>query len=210
MKKTISTHELKEKSKKLDNLIKIPLKKKYDWSDYYSLGKCLKEYSNFPNFLKLAAFTDHGPAIEENLLPIYIKNEYRIYLLQNELRINEYIKINKKAYCTGSPFVHFRKKRNIQIKKDAKGTVCFPFHSTKYIKAYYDIDNYIDQLNALPDKFKPITICMHHCDIEDGKHNYYLNKGLNVVTAGHKFDNKFVNRFYEILSNHLYATSISQ
>ena len=103
--------------------------------------------------------------------------------------------------------MHFRRKRNITIKKEAKGTVCFPFHSTNYIKVNYNINSYINQLNSLPEKFKPITICMHHCDIEDGKHIYYLKKGFNVVTAGHKFDDKFVDRFYEILSNHLYATS---
>ena len=34
-----------------------------------------------------------------------------------------------------------------------------------------------------------------------------IEKGFDVVTAGHKFDKKFVNRFYEILSNHKYATS---
>ena len=62
-------------------------------------------------------------------------------------------------------------------------------------------------MNDLPQRFQPVTICLHHCDVEDGKHLEYIEKGFNVVSAGHKFDKKFVNRFYEILSNHKHATS---
>ena len=192
----------------LEEICKNPNdRKKYSWSDYYSLGICIKEYAKFPKFLNLEVYTDHGPAIRESLLPIDLNNHYRVSLLQNTIRIKSFKKIGKPAYCTGSPFVHYRKKRNIQIKKDAKGTVCFPYHSTKYFKASFDIDDFLLKLNNLAETFKPITICLHHCDVEDGKHLEYIEKGFNVVSAGHKFDKKFVTRFYEILSGHKYATS---
>ena len=183
--------------------------KKYSWHDYYSLGFCIKEYARFPKFLNLAVYTDHGPGIRENLLPMDLNNKYRVSLLQNTIRINAFKEIGKPVYCTGAPFVHYRKKRNIHIKQDAKGTVCFPFHSTKFVKADFDIDKLIKQINDLPKRFQPVTICLHHCDVEDGKHLKYIEKGFDVVSAGHKFDKKFVHRFYEILSNHKYATSNS-
>ena len=196
--------------KELEEICKNPNnRKKHSWRDYYSLGFCIKEYAKFPKFLNLEVYTDHGPTIRENLLPIDLTNKYRVSLLQNTLRINAFKKIDKPAYCTGSPFVHYRKKRNIQIKKDAKGTVCFPSHSTMYFKASFDVNGLIKKMNDLPKKFKPITICLHHCDVEDGKHLEYIEKGFKIVSAGHKFDKKFVNRFYEILSNHKYATSNS-
>lgn len=192
----------------LEEICKKPNhQKKYSWQDFYSLGLCIKEYAKFPRFLHLAAYTDHGPDIRENLLPIDLTNKYRVSLLQNTQRIKAFQKIDKPAYCTGSPFVHYRKKRNIQIKKDAKGTVCFPYHSTKYVKASFDINELTKKMNDLPQIFKPVTICLHHCDVEDGKHLEYIEKGFNVVCAGHKYDKKFVNRFYKILSNHKYATS---
>ena len=192
----------------LEEICKNPNdRKKYSWHDYYSLGIYIKEYAKFPKFLNLVAYTDHGPAIRESLLPIDLNNHYRVSLLQNTIRIKSFKKIGKPAYCTGSPFVHYRKKRNIQIKKDAKGTICFPFHSTKFIKATFDIDKLLKQINDLPETFQPVTICLHHCDVEDGKHLEYIKKGFKVVSAGHKFDKKFVTRFYEILSSHKYATS---
>ena len=60
--------------------------KKYSWHDYYSLGFCIKEYARFPKFLNLAVYTDHGPGIRENLLPMDLNNKYRVSLLQNTTR----------------------------------------------------------------------------------------------------------------------------
>lgn len=44
------------------------------------------------------------------------------------------------------------------------------------------------QLKNLPEKFHPITICLHHCDIETGKLLPYIKKGFHVVPAGNKFN----------------------
>ena len=72
--------------------------KKYSWHDYYNIGFCIKEYAKFPKFLNLEVYTDHGPAIGENLLSIDLTNKYRVSLLQNMLRIKAFKKININIY----------------------------------------------------------------------------------------------------------------
>ena len=83
------------KAKELQEICKEPNhKKSYYWHDYYSLGFCIKEYAKFPKFLNLEVYTDHGPGIRENLIPIDLKNKYRVSLLQNKQRIKAFQKIN--------------------------------------------------------------------------------------------------------------------
>jgi len=182
-------------------------KKKVSFHDYYSIGRCIKEYARFPKNMHLPAYTDHSPAIQVTLGRHDNQNKYRLSLLQNTLRINAFTEQGKRVYCTGAPFVHYRKKRKKEIKENASGTVFFPYHSTAFTEVENDIEQLVQQIDKLPKEFKPVTICLHHCDVENDKYINYLEKGFNVVSAGNKFDIKFVDRFYEILSNHKYSMS---
>jgi tetratricopeptide (TPR) repeat protein len=113
------------------------------------------------------------------------------------------------AAILGAPFVHYRKL--MQIEKDiaANGTVAFPAHSTDLMDAVFDIDGYCKLLKSLPVEFHPITICLHADDLARKKDEIYKKYGFNIVTAGPKYvpGFEFVQKFYEILRSHKYATS---
>jgi hypothetical protein len=81
--------------------------------------------------------------------------------------------LHRSTFCT------IQKKRKIEIKKDASETVCFPFRCNDYLKASNNIEYFIKELKNLTEKFYPITICLHHCDIEDGKHLEYIKKRIS-------------------------------
>ncbi len=194
----------------LQALCKPPkLKSTAAYSDFYGIGYWLKEYVGYPQSFPILFHSDHGPAIEENLLPYEYESPYDKALFHNTLKIEDN-KINKKfkeVYVTGSPFVYYYKMRNVKPAEKRNGTVSFPFHSTAAIDAILDWESYADQLNGLPEEYHPITVCLHHVDIDKGLHSIFLNKGIKVVTAGHKLDYKFTERFYDIIRDKKYATS---
>ena len=113
------------------------------------------------------------------------------------------------AVIMGAPFVHYRKLRQIEKDIDANGTVAFPAHSTVLIDAVFDINGYCKLLKSLPIEFHPITICLHADDLARKKDVIYKKYGFNIVTAGPKYvpGFEFVQKFYEILRSHKYATS---
>jgi tetratricopeptide (TPR) repeat protein len=118
-------------------------------------------------------------------------------------------KSNIPAAILGAPFVHYRKLRQIEKDIDANGTVAFPAHSTDLMDAVFDIDGYCKLLESLPIEFHPITICLHADDLARKKDVIYKKYGFNIVTAGPKYvpGFEFVQKFYEILRSHKYATS---
>jgi hypothetical protein len=177
-------------------------------SDYYGIGYWLKKYANYPTFLPLYLHCDHGPSIAENLLEYELLSKFKNALLHNSLKLKDAKNRKfKNAFISGSAFVHYRKMNNIKRVNNPKGTVCFPFHSTKNIDVSVDWKSYMEELKKLPEKFHPITICIHYVDIEKGLHQLFLKNGFEVLTAGHKLNVKFVNQFYEILRTKKYSTS---
>jgi hypothetical protein len=88
-----------------------------------------------------------------------------------------------------------------------KGTIVFPSHSTHHIRAIFDHEEYADRLNALPEKYKPISVCIYWKDFFHGYHSFYVEKGFRIVTAGHIYDPDFLYRFYGICRQFKYSTS---
>lgn len=195
-------------SSNLEKLILEPKdRKSYDleYGMFYGLGKCLKEYVGFPHFLPISFHMDHGPAIGG-----WIKGDFSRFdkaLLSNNIKVNLPQNHYSKVYNTGAPYVHYRHAKGITKVINPKGTIFFVFHSTKYIDIEFDLKDIVNFLKQLPEKFLPISICLHHIDIEKGLHHFFLHNGFKVVTAGHSFDENFPDHFYSIIRDKKYAMS---
>jgi hypothetical protein len=116
---------------------------------------------------------------------------------------------SKQIEIMGAPFVLYKNMNKIGKRKDAKGTVVFPSHSTYFTRSKFSIEEYCEVLNELPAEFKPITICLFWLDYIDPSTDIYRKYGFDVVSAGVKIANSlsFVRNFYRILTRHKYATS---
>lgn len=176
------------------------------FSGNYGHDEILRNYLKLPRWLKLNVVIQHGwyRALHERDL-------YKpgIYLVWSE-RLAEDVRnaCAKKVFVLGAPFVLYRRKQGIERKVDAKGTVAFPQHSSPRFECKFDVDAYCNALSSLPEVYKPITICLHHRDV-DAWGAIFEEKGFTVTTAGEgrQADQGFVKKFYEILSSHKYATS---
>jgi len=182
----------------------------YWTSEIYSFGKHLREYGFFPRILPLYIYTDHGPAsmLTNEPAPNELESDaccqfyHSLYLVKKWKEIS-----SKPCYVLYSPFVFCRKKKKIEKSPNAKGTLVFPAHSTQSVEDISNIEEYIEQLKNLPEKFHPISACIHMHDIRKGLHKVFMKHEIPVYTVGHTCDYRFAERFYNLLKNFKYSTS---
>lgn len=178
-------------------------------TELYGIGKWVRKYGFYPEKLPLYVYSDHGVTLRRTQLPEHeLNNDAPYMLIHSPDKLKCWKELSSKpAYGLFSPFVFYRRNNKIKLSSDAKGTLAFPGHSSKNIEDMLNPQDYISDLKNLPDKFKPISICLHMHDINKDKHLPYMEAGFEVFTAGHNYDNRFTERFYDILKKFKYTTS---
>lgn len=132
-----------------------------------------------------------------------------VIFLWNERILREWqAKSEKPAVVIGAPFVMLRRSLGIVQSVSARGTIAFPQHSTTNNESVYDVVKYCQELKSLPEKCKPITICLHYKDPVTHK-RAFSDYGFHTVSAGHSRQPNagFFRRFYQLLSQHRFTTS---
>jgi hypothetical protein len=177
-------------------------------AELYGFGLQISRYGFYPYFLPLCVYTDHGPGYydeipkheKETLAPIKLYHSRKSVDLWPATRANE-------AACMYSPFAYCRRRNNISLSDKADGTIAFPAHSTPSIDDVTGYADYIASLKSLPQRFHPITVCLHMHDINKGLHIAFLEAGFSVETAGNSSNQEFIANFYTIISRFKYSTS---
>jgi hypothetical protein len=181
----------------------------YWTAEIYSLGKYIRKYGYYPSFLPLCIYTDHGAGIIG--CPPYeheLNSDAPCQFYHAPKAVEEWRKVSSKpCYVLYSPSVFYRKLRKIEKAQDAKGTIAYPAHTTPSIEDVSDVEEYIKQLLNLPERFQPISVCLHMHDVIKGKFKIFQKYNIPVYTAGNSSDDRFIERFYSILRNFSYATS---
>ncbi len=177
-------------------------------SEAYGFGKYIRKYGYYPNFLPLAIYNEHGVgSVVDNPFKHELESYAPVMLYHSPEAVRIWKKFSKKpCYTFYSPFVFYRRTNKIVQDRDAIGTIVFPDHSIPSMDEVSDTQAYIDQLKNLPEKFQPISACLHFQDIRIGRHEIYLKNNIPVYSAGDDF-NLFIERFYEILRKFKYASS---
>lgn len=176
----------------------------------YGFNLIAKDYAKFPQFLPMPCHIEHGWTPLEDALKSDLETSKPMMLVFSKRRSDAWKRASKvPVKIIGSPFIHFRNKNKITIKRTAKGTIVFPSHSTYDLKSDFSIENYCMEIKNLPERFQPVTICLFWLDYIDEKAEIYRKNGFKVVTAGSRLTNSydFVKNFYGILSDYKYATS---
>ena len=180
----------------------------YWTAEAYGFGKHIREYGYYPNFLPLAIYTDHGPEIlTEKPYQHELENDAPVMFYHSPPSVEVWKRFSKKpCFVLYSPFVFYRRKNNIEREPDARGTIAFPIHPTNEIDNLLNMETYAKQLLALPQKFHPVSVCLHYSDIQRGTHEVFIKNGIPVYTAGGggRF---FTINYYNILKKFSYATS---
>ena len=176
----------------------------------YGFNIIIKQYARFPQFLPLPCHMEHGWTALPEALKSGLQTSKPLVMVFNKRRLQSWRqKSGLPIVVMGSPFIHYKNMRKIKKAKDARGTIVFPSHSTYDIKSHFSITEYCQKLKNLPAIYHPITICLFWLDFIDPSVEIYRKNGFTVTTAGPKLTNSldFVKKFYQLLSDHKFATS---
>lgn len=178
-------------------------------TEIYSFGKCYRDWLGVSKLLPIPFYGDHGVTLSKILFNHEVNNKSNYHLTWNKYRFEniDNHKRKKLIYIT-NPWVIYRRKNNINLKSNSKGTIVFYSHTIVGIDFENENhDNYFIELNKLGDEFKPFVICIHMHDINKGLHKKLRKFGFPLITIGNSLNTNFVDRFYEIISNFKQATS---
>lgn len=181
----------------------------YWTANIYGFGKWIRRYGYYPPCLPLCIYTDHGPGeTGATPTPHEAASSAPVQFYHSAARVGKWRKIsNRPCYTLFSPFVFARHSLGIECSNKSVGTIFFVAHSTPAIEARKSIEEYHQEITALPERFHPVTICLHVHDVKKGLDRKYSEYGYRVVTAGDSLDPRFTVRFYRLLEGHKYALS---
>lgn len=176
-----------------------PRHEMFNPNTWYGGAAILKNYANWR--IPLPLVVPHGivfsstfkweAEIESGLPAVYCFPDFRA---------NSYAESGKLKVVKGaSPWAYLLKM--MPRKRERKGTVVFPAHSTHHVKVIADDKKYAKYLAGLSPKLKPIRVCLYWRDIELGRHQPFSERGFDIVTAGHMYRENFLERLYFILMN---------
>jgi len=181
----------------------------YWTANIYGFGKWIRRYGFYPPILPLCVYTDHGP--RDSSVPPYpheLESNSPVQFFHASANVARWKEFsNKPCYALFSPFVFARRCLGIEKKPNDSGTVFFVAHSTPLIDERKPVEIYHKEISLLPDKYMPVTICLHIHDMRKGLDKEYEKLGYKVVTAGDSLDQGFTKRFYKLLAGHKYALS---
>ncbi len=180
-------------------------------SENSSYGKCFREWLNWSEFLPIPFGSDHGVHLQRQLEPLEVALASRYHLTWSEWRKTQDSKgLNKTIVHVPHPWIIYGLKRNVQKSKKAFGTLVFLPHSWPDAELVdFNIEAYIDELMQLPEKFKPLVLCLPMHDVRKGVHKDLARLNLPMVTLGNTSSPFFVDRFYDLVRNFQFGTSTS-
>ncbi len=181
----------------------------YWTASIYGYSKWIRRYGYYPPFLPLCIYTDHGPG-DSSRSPYKheLESDAPVQFYHSRGAIERWVTVSAKpCYQLFSPFVFARRSLRIERSPTACGSVFFPSHNTESITDLNDSHLYADEISRLPERFHPVTICLHITDMRLGIDKVYKAHGYRVVTAGDSLHQDFTERFYNIIKNFRYSLS---
>ncbi|MEG4441137.1 hypothetical protein QUB47_03080 [Microcoleus sp. AT9_B5] len=154
---------------------------------FYGHSAIVKKYCGYPEELPLPLVIQHGGSGYYNLFEV--TNEYLFdYWVWDEEVKEENLKNNQipsnTIHVLGAPFIYLADDLKPSLPdSERQGTIAFPNHSTPCTPAIKDFQEYAIQLEALPEKFHPITVCLHPYDIYQSLHIPFTDKGFEVISC---------------------------
>ena len=175
---------------------------------YYGNDLVLKLYCGWPLDRPLKVIVPHGVVFNRD----YLWETERlarlpVVLAYPDYRVATYRNATRKVVLPGTaPFVFVCRMLQPPVQPRA-GTLFFPAHSTHGVTAQTDHASIADRLTRLDSRFQPVRVCIYWRDYLCGRHIPYAERGLQIVSAGHMYDPRFMVRLYHLLAMHRFASS---
>jgi hypothetical protein len=203
----ISLAQALEDQKDLQKLCTPSTKNRYELfspNDNYGFAHIMKVYAGYPETKPIYASFPHGMCNRDNVVNVSeLKADFPSLLCYPPFKTDLWKKTSKtkKVIPFASPMHYALKLFKSEIPADQRrGTLFLPMHSTHMVEVDFDREAVIAELADLPDEFKPITICLHWQDIEKGLDKFFIDRGFDIVCAGHLTDSEYIFRWLHLVS----------
>lgn len=177
-------------------------------AEIYSFGRGLRMLARFPQWVPIPANLEHGVDHRTYLEGDQDIQKARYFLAWQGWRARAEEKTEKKIHLTLHPMVALRYVLGIQKREDAKGTLIFVPHGDIDSQPVNSFSDFIGDFLSLPPEFHPLVLCVQMRDIEKGLHKELRKLKLPIVSAGDIYSRWFAERFYSILQNFQYSSSL--
>lgn len=185
----------------------------YFWqSEVYGFGRCLRRMLNWPVFLPLPFHIDHGGDPAFDLYDHDIKSPAKFHICYFDakyLNIKENFK-NKIPVRILHPYVFYRRSAGYSLSSTANGCILFVPSSIPGINTdnvVSSVESAIKEIKTLTHQNIKIALCLHFHDVNAGLHYQLRTFNLPLFTCGNPSCQLFVDRFYRIVSNYIYAST---
>ncbi len=175
-------------------------------NDNYGFAYVIKKYAGYPIDKPIMATIPHGIYLRDRVIPTSeLEAPFKAHFNYPPFTTPLWKKVSKSKQIIpfSSPIHYALKQFTSEVdKKNRNGTLFLPSHSTRVASTQFNKEAVIAELNDLPKKFHPITVCIHWNDITLGLHEYFENKGFKVVSAGHITDCNYLFRWLHLISQY--------
>jgi len=189
-------------------------------NSFYGNDLIYKVYAGIPDNHNLKIVIPHGPTTINNKV---WNKELEVSLPSIACFSSEDLTRYKKAIhiahaqsvknleSFASPFLYVREilKKLIKRKPKKNGTIFFPSHSTPEVTDLSDFSEIAHQLDQMRAYYNidPIRVCIYWQDFFNGHHIPFLERGMQIISAGHAMNPLFLFRLFHLCSMHKYACS---
>lgn len=196
------------------NNLSLPLKnytfQTYNGNNTFGILKILENYCGKKTVKNIAI--EHGFYLGEFCDEREMKYSNIITMSESRKDILQKRNKNLRVIEVG-PYIHYAKsyytEEEMQKIKSIYGKtlLVFPTHSLDSLNIQ---DNFfIEKIEEIKHDYDTVFICLFYVDIQNGQYKKYLEKGYKIVTAGHRYDIKFLERLRSIIELSDYTISSS-
>lgn len=178
--------------------------------NYYGIGNIIRNYCGFSKILPLPVSIQHGwylAAVQHDAKKNAGENWYWSKEIESQYN-RKYSDIKTRA--TGAPFIYHLWNIGYQEMpiEQRKGSIVFPAHSSDFVTVDYNYEKFAAMLDGLPEKYKPITVCIYYIEHEKGMDRFFKEKGFQIVTNGMSlYQSDFLHNYVDNTKDKLYAFS---
>lgn len=182
----------------------------FEGNAYYGIGRVLKRYTGLPARYAIKGVWPHGLVYNRSHVWDREKDvSLPVAFCYPEYRASAYSQhTDKHVILSASPFV-YAFDQITATGGERSGTLFFPAHSTHHITAEMNYERLADRLDALDERYRPVTVCIYWKDFLMGRHEIFEERGFPVVSAGHMYDPDFLYRLAALFTDFQYAAGNS-
>jgi tetratricopeptide (TPR) repeat protein len=154
---------------------------------YYGHAAIIRNYCGYSEELPLPLVIQHGGSAYYDLWEMTDEYLFDYWVWDDEVKemnIKNRHLPPQTIHVLGAPFLYLADDFKTSLSDvERQGTIAFPNHSSPCTPAIQDFQEYASQLEALPDEFHPISVCLHPYDICLGLHIPFQKKGFTVISC---------------------------